>query len=301
LVLAHCVLHLCFGHFQHRYAQAATKTREWNVAGDCVCAHFLHILRIGRPPASFSALHDLPGFPEEHWFEQFCDAGIPEAWQRMSTAGAFRNAMIPAAKDPYSRWSATSKNFQQIFAEALAESVADAIRSVAGASKPGGKNTHAEQARAWFINSYPLLGALAAQFNLIEDPVVCHRLEISVAAVDEVSREIYVNPAAGLAPEELRFVLAHELLHVGLHHLDRRQGRDPLLWNVACDFVINGWLVEMHVGDFPARGALYDPALREESAEAVYDHAARDIRRYRKLVTLAGVGATDMLERTPTR
>ena len=94
-------------------------------------------------------------------------------------------------------------------------------------------------------------------------------------------------------------MLAHELLHVGLRHQDRCQGRDPLLWNVACDFVINGWLVEMQVGDFPRRGALYDPALRGESAEAIYDRAIRDIRRFRKRATLAGMGATDMLDRTP--
>jgi putative metallopeptidase-like protein len=154
--------------------------------------------------------------------------------------------MLPAAKDPYSRWSATSKDFPQIFAAALAESVADAVRSVAGASPHGGQHTHAEQARAWFMSSYPLLGTLAAQFALIEDPVVCHRLGVAVAAVDEVSREIYLNPAVGLSLEELRFVLAHELLHVGLRHLDRRQGRDPFLWNVACDLVVYLWAADKY-------------------------------------------------------
>ena len=40
-VLAHCGLHLCFGHFQPCHARATAKVREWNVACDCVCAHFL--------------------------------------------------------------------------------------------------------------------------------------------------------------------------------------------------------------------------------------------------------------------
>src|SRR5262249_34205336 len=31
-----------------------------------------------------------------------------------------------------------------------------------------------------------------------------------------------------------RFVMAHELLHVGLRHDVRREGRDPYYWNVAC-------------------------------------------------------------------
>ena len=61
------------------------------------------------------------------------------------------------------------------------------------------------------------------------------------------TREIYVNPSVGLNREEWIFVLAHELLHVGLRHDERRGYRDPYLWNVACDYVINGWLVEMRV------------------------------------------------------
>jgi hypothetical protein len=298
-VLAHCLLHLGFGHLQPPDAEATAQVRAWNVACDCVCAHFLHTLKIGRPPAAFGPLDDLPGFAEAHWFAQFCAAGIPEAWQRLSPAGAARNTMLPVARDPRAGWRIARTDFPQLFAAALAESVADAVRNVAGASTPGGTHTPAAQARAWFVNSYPLLGALAAQFELVDDPVVCQRLGVAVAAIDEVSRELYVNPAAGLAPEELRFVLAHELLHVGLRHQDRCQGRDPLLWNVACDFVINGWLVEMQVGDFPRRGALYDPTLHGESAEAIYDRAVRDIRRFRKRATLAGMGATDMLDRTP--
>ena len=43
--------------------------------------------------------------------------------------------------------------------------------------------------------------------------------------------------------------MAHEMLHAALRHGTRRQGRDPYIWNVACDYVINGWLVEMGVGD----------------------------------------------------
>lgn len=50
---------------------------------------------------------------------------------------------------------------------------------------------------------------------------------------------------------ERRFVIAHELLHAGLRHDTRGGGRDPWLWNVACDYVINGWLAEMDVGDRP--------------------------------------------------
>jgi predicted metal-dependent peptidase len=94
----------------------------------------------------------------------------------------------------------------------------------------------------------------------------------------------------------MRFVMAHELLHVGLRHGARRQGRDPYFWNVACDYVINGWLIEMGVGMQPKFGALYDVELKGLSAEAVYDRVVTDLRRYRKLATMRGVGASDLLD-----
>ncbi|MGH8659645.1 MAG: vWA domain-containing protein [Gammaproteobacteria bacterium] len=186
-----------------------------------------------------------------------------------------------------------------MFAEDLAASVSEAVSSIAGAAVPKPRDTKPERARAWFINSYPLLGALAASFEMIDDPAICQRLGISIAAVDEYSREIYVNPAAGLSAEECRFVIAHELLHVGLRHHDRRQGRHPFLWNVACDFVINAWLIEMGVGLFPVNGGLYNPVLKGESGEAIYDRIVQDVRRYRKIATLAGFGVGDILERRP--
>jgi predicted metal-dependent peptidase len=83
---------------------------------------------------------------------------------------------------------------------------------------------------------------------------------------------------------------------VGLRHSSRRQGRDALLWNVACDFVINGWLMEMGIGSPPSIGGLYDPSLAGQSAEAIYDRLVTDLRRGRKLMTLRGRGLGDMLD-----
>ena len=94
--------------------------------------------------------------------------------------------------------------------------------------------------------------------------------------------EIYINPYAGLRTEEWHFVLAHEFLHAALQHAERLNGRHPLLWNLACDFVINDWLLEMHVGCMP-NGALYDAQFHGLSAEAVYDRLLPELRRYEKL------------------
>src|ERR1043165_5301649 len=75
----------------------------------------------------------------------------------------------------------------------------------------------------------------------------------------------------------------------------RLRGSDPHLWNVACDFVINGWLMEMGFAEMPEFGGLYDAELRGLSAEAVYERLATDMRRHRKLATFAGHGACDMI------
>ena len=173
------------------------------------------------------------------------------------------------------------------FGEALAKAVASVISKAAGAPIAGRPLSLAERGRRWFIDHYPLLGSLAVAFELVEDPIALARMQVSIAAVDPETKEIYVD-GRRLDEASCRFVLAHEMLHVGLRHGARRQGRDPFLWNVACDYVINGWLVEMGIGDLPEFGGLFDPSLKGLSAEALYDRIVTDLRRYRKVATLRG-------------
>ena len=148
----------------------------------------------------------------------------------------------------------------------------------------------ASRAREWFISTYPLLGSLAAGFRLIEDNLVCTRMKVHIAAVDPELQEIYINPLASLDELQCRFVIAHELLHVGLAHHSRRQGRDPFLWNVACDYLINAWLMEMRIGEMPSLGVLFDSGLQGLSAEAIYDQIISERRRYSRLATFRGAG-----------
>ena len=69
---------------------------------------------------------------------------------------------------------------------------------------------------------------------------------------------------------ELVFALAHELMHVIYAHLARIKGREPLLWNIACDAVINDLLIEEGVGTFPEGGVRIEGA-KNKSAEEIYD------------------------------
>jgi len=297
-VLAHALLHLALGHFRKQ-----AKPRAWNAACDCVVTRFLSDFKLGTAPYPLPYPEELPARTEEQWYRSFFDSPVPTGLQALGMAGPSNGDMIEPIT-PRGWQLASNIDWTRLFGEGLSRAVQASLRvasgdqaSIADDDSPLRKTS--ERARAWFMSSYPLLGAFVAAFRFIEDPALCNRMHVSVAAVDEVSREIYLNPAAGLSEMQARFVIAHEVLHVALRHSDRQQGRDTFLWNIACDFVINAWLLEMEVGEAPLLGLLYDEELKGLSAEAVYDRIVTDIRRYRKLATLAGQGYCDILQRPP--
>jgi predicted metal-dependent peptidase len=316
---AHCLLHLGFDHLAAqridgwsaaaglpdgaRWARSgAGFDAAWNLAACAAVNQFLAHLKVGRPPAGLggpTGFEQLAGQAAEPEFA----ARLRELTSPLNLAGSgtggpggdLRWAGLPA-KDS---WPRPSK-WPDLLGEGLADAVGAAV-DVAGGTAASltseyGLNTKSQwrQALGWFVSSYPLLGALAAAFKLVEKADVCRVHGITVAAISPAAAELYVNPRTGLEPGELRFVIAHELLHAALRHDTRGGGRDPWLWNVACDYVINGWLAEMSVGDLPAT-ALFDPALKGKSAEEVYDEIAAGRRRTWKLATLRGQGACDIL------
>ncbi len=295
-VLAHCLLHLGFDHFQEH-----PQPDEWNAACDWVVARFLADLKFGRPPGEMPTAPPSTARSEDALYARFCESSIPPEGRGFGTAGMHPRDLLLGPVT--TSWYGKPVDWPQVLGRGLIAAATSAVNVAGGAELYLGAQSEArtagQAARAWCISHYPLLGALAATFTIIEDQAICTRLGIVVAAVDAQSREIFFNPAAGLDERESRFVMAHELLHVGLRHDQRGQGRDPYLWNVACDYVINGWLVEMGLGALPPIGVLYDPTLKAESAEAVYDRIVTDMRRYRKVMTLRGVGIGDILRRGP--
>jgi predicted metal-dependent peptidase len=295
-VIAHCLLHLGLGHFQAKGDRIA-----WNAACDCCVAGFLDDLKIVRPPDWLGDIQGIPSQSEEKLYEIFMASGLPWEMRAFGTAGGGPDMIDEAGVS--ARHVAGKAGWPSMLAEGMSAAVKGAVMAAGGATaKPAcmsawmeERKTRVAAARDWIIDSFPLLGALAANFRIVEDPLVCSRMDISVAAIDVSMGEIYMNPAAGLTQEECRFVLAHEFLHAGLGHAARACWRDPFLWNVACDYVINGWLVEMGVGIYPSAGILHDAGLGGLSAEAVYDRIVGDIRAARKLATLRGSGLGDIL------
>jgi predicted metal-dependent peptidase len=304
-IFAHCLLHLGLDHFHlpddiENGGNFEKNKAVWQVACDVFITRFLADLKLGKPPEAYCHLLELPAQSEENLYRRFLVENIPADLRGLSTAGInFPDMMDLGTADPGHTWRWQKIDWPDRLGRGLAQAARSAVNVAAGVQNTlawRDERSPAQRARTWFIDHYPLLGSLAATFKVIEDPALCARMDIHVAAVDDELREIYINSAAGLDEQETLFVMAHEMLHAGLRHQARRQGRDPYLWNVACDYVINGWLVEMKLGALPQLGVLYDPELNGLSAESIYDRVVSDLRKYRKLATLRGVGLGDILE-----
>ena len=68
---------------------------------------------------------------------------------------------------------------------------------------------------------------------------------------------------------QLTGVIAHEIGHIILKHLSRRQGREPKRWNVAADLAVNQLVMKEFI--LPP-GALQDHQYADKSAEFIYSN-----------------------------
>lgn len=289
--LAHAVLHLGFGHVPAVQGER-TQPDRFDLAARCVVVNrFLLGFTIGETPEHLPASY--PDGDEEQLAARWRRDGIPAVYEHCGTAG-------PEPDQLLRRWAGWSQppDWQLAFATALTRTVSAAMDMAGGRrdSLDGElpRQRPWQQALSWFISSYPLLGGIAAGITLVADAELARAHGIAIAAVNTEAAEIYINPLRRFDDEEWRFILAHEMLHVALRHGDRCGTRDPYLFNIACDYVINGWLNEMRIGTMP-EGLLHDPGLGGLSSEEVYDRIAADLRRMRRLATLRGKGAGDIL------
>lgn len=280
-VMAHCLLHLGLGHLRQRSHPAV-----WNLACDLQADRFLASLGVKNAPLEYRWDLDWPSSDLERCYEELQGHELLDGYVGDLDPG--RRVYRRMAKG-FSWADELNRGLQKAVRSALTSRHPDLVAGEGESPIP----PEIQKAREWFINRYPLMGAMAASFRLICDPELCRREDIQVAAVNSSAKEMYFNPVVGLTPGEWRFVMAHEMLHAGLRHQQRTEGRDPYIWNVSCDYMINQWLVEMGVGQMP-QGLLYDPQLKGLSAEDVYDRICGDLRRLRKLSTLAGRGVSDI-------
>lgn len=95
-----------------------------------------------------------------------------------------------------------------------------------------------EKARIALTIEEPFFGSLALRMPLVKDP------KCTTAYTN--GKLIGYNPdfIHGLTSDQLKGLLAHEVMHVALAHHLRRGERDPGKWNVAGDYAINDLLLE---------------------------------------------------------
>jgi len=122
-------------------------------------------------------------------------------------------------------------------------------------------------ARVGLLLRASFFGNLATRLKLVNADEWC-----STAATD--GRNFYYNTRFidMLRPKEIEFLFSHEVLHCAYTHMDRRGDRDPQLWNIACDYCVNGDLIKHRVGEkITTVPCLYDAKYDGMSAEQVYD------------------------------
>ena len=120
------------------------------------------------------------------------------------------------------------------------------------------------QSRVRLLLKHPFFGNLATRLKLKNADDFC-----PTAATD--GRHFYYNREfiTPLTPEELDFLVGHEVMHCVYDHMERREGRNPQIWNMATDYVINGQLVREGLGKMPKQG-LHDSKYYDKNSDEVY-------------------------------
>jgi predicted metal-dependent peptidase len=122
-------------------------------------------------------------------------------------------------------------------------------------------------ARVGLLLRASFFGNLATRLKLVNADEWC-----GTAATD--GRNFYYNSRFidMLKPKEVEFLFGHEVLHCVYDHFGRRGDRDPMLFNVANDYAVNGDLKKHRVGEFiTSVPCLYDAKYEGKSSEEIYD------------------------------
>lgn len=116
--------------------------------------------------------------------------------------------------------------------------------------------------RIW--GDHPFFGTLAlfAEFRMSD--------MVETATTD--GKVILFNPAFTTKqdPSQLCGLIVHELLHAALQHLPRRREREPMMWNIAADIVVNGMIRQDTSYNLPV-GCVEDANLSQLSVEEIYE------------------------------
>ena len=103
---------------------------------------------------------------------------------------------------------------------------------------------------------------------------------VDTAATD--GKKILVNEKFlnSLKSSEQNALLLHEVLHMALLHVTRRGQRDPFIWNIAADIVVNDLILRNTKFKLP-QGAIFNKKYKDKSVEYIYEDLLKD-DKYKK-------------------
>jgi len=99
-------------------------------------------------------------------------------------------------------------------------------------------------ARVGLLLRHPFFGNMATRLKVEHCDDWC-----PTAATD--GKHLFYNTQFfnALSNKEIEFVIAHEILHCVFDHIIRREDRDPMIFNIACDYIVNNTLVRDKIGE----------------------------------------------------
>jgi|TARA_R110000803_G_scaffold8650_2_gene27739 predicted metal-dependent peptidase len=137
-------------------------------------------------------------------------------------------------------------------------------------------------ARVGLLLRHPFFGNMATRLRILAADDW-----LGTAAVD--GRNLYYNTQFfnAMNNKEIEFVVAHEILHMVFDHMGRREDRDPMIYNISADYIVNNTLVRDRIGTIPSivqcyQDFKYEGWTSEEVYDDVYEQAKQNGEEFLK-------------------
>jgi predicted metal-dependent peptidase len=131
-------------------------------------------------------------------------------------------------------------------------------------------------ARVGLLLRHPFFGNMATRLRILAADDW-----LPTAAVD--GRNLYFNTQFfnAMNNKEIEFVVAHEILNMLFDHLGRREERNPMLYNIAADYIVNNILVRDRIGTSPSivncfQDFKYEGWMSEEVYDDLFEQAKKN-------------------------
>lgn len=131
------------------------------------------------------------------------------------------------------------------------------------------------RARVAMMLDTPFFGHIAMQLNLVE------RADMIPPTMGTDGYNLFYHPefVESIPEEQLKGVIAHEVGHLILMHLTRRQNREKLKWNLSADYAVNALVLHDQGTDNKGNtirfelpeNVLYNPNFADKTVEWIYN------------------------------